>query len=245
MGFVLAPLWVPLVAATMRFVLRWRLGDVSEVRALYRRVRSESDAPLMVCANHLTMVDSFLIAWALASPWRYLFDYAALPWNTPERTNFASLPWQRLLAWVAKCIPVTRGGDRAEMSRTLAQVQHVMANGESVLMFPEGGRSRSGRVDPRSAAWGVGRLVRSLPDCRVLCVYLRGRGQESMSTLPRRGERFQVRAVTLEPKAQRGGLRGSVEVARQITGCLAALESDFLAEGGLVPAPAAEATDAR
>ena len=35
------------------------------------------------------MVDSALIAWALGSPLWYVRHFAALPWNMPERRNFA------------------------------------------------------------------------------------------------------------------------------------------------------------
>jgi hypothetical protein len=91
-------------------------------------------------------------------------------------------------------------------------------------MFPEGGRSRSGRVEVESAAWGVGRLVKALPGCRVLCVYLRGREQDGPSNLPTRGERFRVSVSCFEPKSDRGGVRGSVDVSRQIVSRLAELE---------------------
>ena len=100
--------------------------------------------------------------------------------------------------------------------------------GERVLVFPEGGRSRSGRVDLAQAAYGVGRLVRALPGCRVLCVYLRGARQETFSDLPARGDVFHVATTVLEPTSSERGLRGERDIARQIVGTLVALEEQWL-----------------
>ena len=61
---VLSPVWVPIFTVLMRWGMRWRVDDIEEHRARYARVRAESDAPLLICANHLTMYDSFAIGWA-------------------------------------------------------------------------------------------------------------------------------------------------------------------------------------
>jgi hypothetical protein len=223
---LLSPLWIPVTSLLMRFAFRWQVdpADCAAARREYRRIRRESDAPLLVCANHLTMFDSFVIGWAIGSASDYLRDFGALPWNTPEEVHFASNWWKRALAYLYKCVPVKRGSDRAEVAKVLEKVRFLLARGQAVLVFPEGGRSRSGRVEIESAAYGVGRLVTGLPGCRVLCVYLRGEGQESWSDLPRRGERFHVAVSVIEPKSDQRGLRGSLDVARQITAQLAELE---------------------
>jgi len=227
-GWITAPLWIPLAAAAMRLVMGWRVADTAEPRALYARLRREARAPggppLLVCANHLTMVDSFVVASALGGSLFYLRDFDALPWNVPERANFTTTWWSRLGVYLMKCIPVSRGAARREVAQVLARVRTLLGEGQSVLLFPEGGRSRSGRVQVESAAWGVGRTVAEVPGCRVLCVYLRGDGQESWSDLPRRGETFRVRAELLEPKSDHGGLRASLDLARQVTAKLAELE---------------------
>ena len=70
----------------------------------------------------------------------------------------------------------------------------------------------------------MGRVVRSVPGCRVLCVYLRGEGQDDWGAFPSRGERFRVSLQWVEPKTDHPGLRGSREIARQIVGCLAEME---------------------
>jgi 1-acyl-sn-glycerol-3-phosphate acyltransferase len=226
-GLASAIVWIPAVVAVMRFGFAWRLRGAAAARARYRTLHADR-RPLLICANHLTMVDSALIAWALGSPLWYLRHFAAVPWNTPERRNFAGSWLQRALVWIMKCVPIERGGERAAVEHTLAQVTYLLARGERVLVFPEGGRSRSGRVDLAQTTYGVGRLVRALPGCRVLCVYLRGARQETFSDLPGRGDVFRVMTAVLEPTSPERGLRGERDTARQIVGTLAALEEHWL-----------------
>jgi len=151
-GRVLAPLWVPVCVGIMCFVFRWRIEGTREARRAYAQVRRDPATPVLVCANHLTMLDSCVIAWALASPWRNVTHYASLPWNAPERANFASTWWKRALVWVMKCLPVERGGDRRAVGTVLNRLIYLMGRGEAGLLFPEGGRSRTGRVIRNSVA---------------------------------------------------------------------------------------------
>ncbi len=225
-GRLLAWLWIPLVVGILRLGMGWRIEGTRESRERFRRLRRGSADGLLVCANHLTMVDSFVIAWALAPAWWHVLHYGSVPWNTPERENFARTWPMRALVWVMKCIPVRRGGDRREVGFVLARFTWLLSLGETGLMFPEGGRSRTGRVDTQASTYGVGRIVRALPGTRVLCVYLRGERQETWSDLPARGERFRVRVCELEPKSERSGLRGSLEVSRQVLAKLAEMERE-------------------
>lgn len=224
-----SPLWIPLTSAILRFGFGWRVdpAECAAARREYRRLRRESRAPILICANHLTMFDSFVIGWAIGSNGTYLRDFGALPWNTPEMVHFASNWWKRALAYLYKCVPVRRGSDRTEVARVLAKVRFLLSRGQVALVFPEGGRSRSGRVEVETAAYGVGRIISALPGCRVLCVYLRGEGQETWSDLPRHGERFHVSVACIEPKSDQRGLRASLEVARQVTAQLADMESRY------------------
>jgi hypothetical protein len=230
-AFALAPLTTLAVLALLAGWLRLRLANASELRRTYRSLLAESDAPLLICANHLTLIDSAMISWALGTPGFYLRNFSALPWNVPEQTNFASTRMRRALAYVYKCVPVLRGGDRAGIAESLARFAHLLRSGEVGLIFPEGGRSRSGRVEVERAAYGVGRIVKDVPDCRVLCCYLRGDRQQSWSNLPARGDRLRASLALFEPKAEGSGLRASRDIARQITARLAELEAAHFAAG--------------
>ncbi len=223
-GWLLAPLWLPATVALMRFGLGWRVAGAAAARREYRALCHSGEGPLLVCANHLTLIDSALVAWALGSPAWFLVRYRTLPWNVPERRNFAGSVASSILVYLMKCVPITRGGDRGDVGRVLGSLVHLLGRGETVLLFPEGGRSRSGVVEIESAAWGVGRVIAALPGCRVLCVYLRGEHQEGYGDLPRRGERFRVQLALLRPSSQHKGLRRARDLARQTVEELAKLE---------------------
>jgi len=224
---LLSPISFTLVWIALRLVLGYRLERLAEVRREYRAAWLRSDAPLLVCANHLTMIDSFLITWALGSPLWFSLHFSALPWNVPDRLNFAATPWQRALIYIAKCIPIQRGGRRAEIAGVLARLAWLLRRGDSALIFPEGGRSRSGRVETGAAATGVGRVIRLVPRCRVLCVYLRGERQRSWSQIPERGDRFYVAINEIEPKTDAGGLRGSRDLVEQVVRKLHEMEEEY------------------
>ncbi len=222
-----APIWMPSAVGVLWLGFDYEVVGMERLRARYRRIRSASDAPLLICANHLTMIDSAIIAWALGSPGWYLLNYSAIPWNLPERRNFAYSPASDVLSYLMKCLPVTRGGERAAVAAVLNQFVYLLARGEVGMIFPEGGRSRSGRVEIEAAAPGVGRVVTALPGCRVLCVYLRGERQETFGDAPARGERLHLRLELIEPRSQYPGLRGSRDVARQIVAKLAEMEREY------------------
>lgn len=215
-AYCCAPLTLLLLSSLMRLKYQWRIADHHRIRRRFRNEIRQTGGPVMVCANHLTMVDSMLVLWALAPPWWYLLHFKMVPWNVPERKNFAHRFWPRIGAYLAKCIPVTRGGDRAQISLVLKKLRHLLANRHTVLMFPEGGRSRTGRVGSTNPALGTGRLIKGQPGARVLCVYLRGDQQHRFSNMPVQGERFHCATSWLEPYSEHNGLRGSVEISEQI-----------------------------
>ncbi len=232
LAFAVSPLSAPVVFLLLRVGLRLRVENREQVREAWREIWRTREGPLLLCANHLTKIDSALIALALAPPFWYVRHFAGWPWNVPERTHFASTWLQQILAYLLKCLPIVRGGNRGEMADQLARFSFLLSQGEAGLIFPEGGRSRSGRVEVENAAYGVGRIVKNLPGCRVLCVYLRGEQQRAYSDLPARGDRVWVSLASIEPKSDHAGLRGSRDVARQIALRLAEMEREYFAEHG-------------
>jgi len=227
-GRLAAPAWVPLAVLLMRFGFRWRIRDAAPSRARYTGLLADRK-PLLVVANHLTMVDSALIAWGLGSALGHVWRYRGLPWNVPEQSRVESSWLWRLLAYLMKCVPVPRSGERLVVAQVLERLGHLMRSGEVVLMFPEGGRSRSGQIDAESLAHGVGRLIKEVRDCRVLCVYLRGDAQSTWSNLPAAGDTFTIATRLVEPRSSLRGLRASRDLAAQVVGHLAEMERDYWA----------------
>jgi hypothetical protein len=129
-------------------------------------------------------------------------------------------------------VSVPRGGDRREVAEVLERLAHLLRSGETVLIFPEGGRSRSGRVDTGATADGVGRLVKDVEGCRVLCVYLRGDAQRTWSNLPATDDTFVVATRLVEPRTGLRGPRASRDLATQIVRQLAEMEDEYFAARG-------------
>jgi 1-acyl-sn-glycerol-3-phosphate acyltransferase len=226
-SMVAGPIWVTASVLMMRLFFRYRIANVVELREQYRRIRAQSDAPMLICANHLTLVDSFVIGWALGSNAYWLRHPDELPWNTPEATNFGRTWIARSLIFLAKCIPITRGGAREDVGGVLERVKYLLGRGETALLFPEAGRSRSGRVEEAAAAWGVGRIVGATPGCRVLCVYSRGRQQVTWADFPAKGDTMDVQLACIEPKSDAKGVRRSRDIAQQIVRQIVRMEEDY------------------
>mgnify|MGYP003702189015 CR=1 FL=1 len=140
-GRVTSVFWIPAGAFALRYVMGYRIKNATRLRKKFRRLMAESDEPILICANHLTMVDSMLVAWALGGTWWYFFNFRRMPWNLPEYRNFASLWFGRAAVWVTKCIPIRRGGHREHVSGVLKRVKYLLARGETALILgPRDGR---------------------------------------------------------------------------------------------------------
>src|SRR5690606_18124629 len=100
----------------------------------------------------------------------YFRHFRLLPWNVPEKANFSGTLLWNVTSFLGKCVYVQRGGPRHEVRRTLGRLVHLLRSGDVVSIFPEGGRSRTGRVDTENFAYGVGQLLLAVPEARVLCV---------------------------------------------------------------------------
>ncbi len=222
---VLAPAYFLFMRA-----MGYRVRGVKDVRKACARAFAKHRGPWIICANHLTMVDSMILAYALFSLPAHLTGFRLLPWNLPERDNFQRNIFLAVLCYLAKCIPVNRGGDREQMKKTLDKCDDVLNSGQNLLIFPEGGRSRTGRVNTEGFSYGVGRFIKEFEACRILCVYLRGDGQETFSGMPRFGETFTVKLEVFVPqKAAGNGLRAQRDYAGQIITRLAEMEEGYFA----------------
>lgn len=227
LGCLTGPLLAPLYILGL-MMMGYRIGNLSQARNACRKHYREYPGPWIICANHLTMIDSLLLTYVMFSLGGHLRHYRKLPWNLPERDNFQVNPILRVLCYLAKCIPVNRGGDREEMKKVMEKCGYLLQTGQCLMIFPEGGRSRTGRVDTTNYAYGVGRLIVEHPRARVMCMYLRGGHQDSYSALPRWGERFYVKVEPLTVARENlSGLRQQRALAAQVIQKLANMEEEY------------------
>jgi 1-acyl-sn-glycerol-3-phosphate acyltransferase len=207
-------------------VRRYRVPHLGRVRAEFAALVGDRRGPLLVCANHLTLVDSLIIQWALAPGWRLFVRSDWFFWNLPDKYNMSVNLFVRLLGYFGKCVLVRRKGPPEEVRQALDKVAFLLGRGQSVLVFPEGGRSRVGRVDTENFMYGVGRMIQETPQARVVCVFARGIGQRVYTDFPRPGESFVVRMKRVELATAFKGLRADRELATQIVRHLRAMEQE-------------------
>ncbi|UPT75793.1 MAG: 4'-phosphopantetheinyl transferase superfamily protein [Elusimicrobiota bacterium] len=197
-----------LVAAISRFYFGYELHE--DVRRLRREIWAKLDAhpgPVIWAANHLTLIDSFLVYWAVFPTSRVLED-RRIPWSTPEYTNYYKLggPVQsaflRGLLYLCRCIPFLRGGEDAAAEtfrqKAFEKCAWVLKQGGAVFVYPEAGRSRSGWLEPKRPKDFLGRLALEAPDAKFLVVYLRSERQISTTACPPYGDRIRVVADLVE-----------------------------------------------
>ena len=221
----------PLVILAIRLA-GYRVRELDKVRRKVAAIMRGHQGPWLICANHLTLIDSFILAYAMFPLRRYVFQYQLVPWNVPEYMNFNRNPVVGFFCYLLKCVPVKRGGDRADVRLTLEKCAHLLRRGENVMIFPEGTRSRSGRVNTRDFTYNVGRLFAQTPKCRVLCLYLRGDSQDTYSSMPQWGENFTATVAECRPRTAYKGLRAYRDYATQIVNQLAEMEAAYFASRG-------------
>ncbi len=215
------------------FILRWLGGYRCANREAVRNklegiLKDNPNRPVLLCSNHMTMIDSMLLT-------RFLFPFTSLfsnferfPWNVPELQNFGVNPLYRLMCYLGKCVYIERHGSIESRKLSWSKITWLNHQGDFICIFPEGGRTRTGRVDRDAAVYGVGQLLQDNPNTLVICTYLRGKGQDSFSFFPKRGESFFVDVSVCECKVS-PGRRGQKEITMQMFDCLESMEQKYFA----------------
>jgi hypothetical protein len=208
---------------------RYRILDHGRVRRAFRTEveREGEQGPLLICANHLTLIDSLFIQWAIAPGWELFGRPRLFGWNVPDKRNISKYVWTRVAGYLSKCIPIVRNGPPDEARRTLDKVAWLLNRGQTVVIFPEGGRTRIGKVDTTNFSYGVGRILQDVPSARVVCMFLRGVGQRAYSNYPKPGEQFFVRVKRIAPRTTLQGMRGARDLATQIVRQLSEMEAEY------------------
>ena len=211
-------------------LLFYRVHNLKEIRRQCAVELSRHKGPWIVCANHLTMIDSFLLTYAIFSFGAYLKDNKNNTVESAGKKQFS----EKYLFWPCYVIfpnasRSTAAGPREKTKKMLDKCMYLMRSGQNIMIFPEGGRSRTGRVDKEGFSYGVGRFVQDVEDCKIMCVYMRGDKQATYGFIPAWGEKFYAQMEVFTPeRAAAGGLRAQREYAAQIIDKLAQMEESIL-----------------
>jgi len=194
------PVYAFIIAACrLRFGYRFE-----DLKRFQRAVWKELDAhpgPVIWAANHLTLIDSFLVFRAVF-PFSRAAQARRIPWSTPEYRNYYHLGGfikqrlVRLLLYLCRCIPFLRGGeDEASVQwreKAFAKCVWALKQGGAVFVYPEAGRARNGWFERHRPKDFLGRMALEAPEAKFLCVYLRGEAQAYTTAVPVHGERFRM-----------------------------------------------------
>lgn len=223
------PLMAPLMVLLF-YGLGYRISDIRKVRSTFKEIRQRySNCPTLVCLNHITRIDSVLLAVALMPGWKFFFHYSSLPWHVLEKSIIRFLPL-RCIAFISKTLPIIRMGDRDQVQLVQEKVKYLLNKGELVVIFPEGKRSMDARIDAENFQYGVGSIVMQVPGCHVLCAYVRGNKQVARSDIPAFGSKIHIDLEMIKPSSQYSGLRGARDIAGQIIAKLQQQESAYFSQ---------------
>ena len=218
----------PGAVVAMRGVRNNTMTGVAEARRVYREALA-TGRPVIICPNHLTMVDSGFLAWALAPLHEYLRHFDRFSWNVAAVEHFHKNAFLKTIVFLCKTVPIDRTGDEAQRKAVVEKLRWLVSHGEVLTIFPEGTRSRTGRIDPANVTYGVGQILKELDRPLVLCAYLRGRKQRGASGVPAWGDVVDLSVEVLEPSTSETGLRAIRDLSRQVILKLKTMEDAWLA----------------
>ncbi len=227
--FLLGPIMNFLVWKTFRLTV----PQLAKLRSDFQQAVMAGQGPVLVCSNHLTLVDSVIEAVFFNSCFGYWWRFSQLPWNVPEKKNVTrSWMWQ-IVCFLGKCIPVERHTAGPKAKKSLAKMLYILKRGDLLSIFPEGKRSRSGNVEQTDFSYGTGQLLQYLPNARVLCVYLRATKGPSFGDFPQKGEEFYFQMSIIQPCSTLEGRKRIKDLSGQIIAQLVQMEQEFLCRENL------------
>jgi len=133
-----------------------------------REILERAESPMIIIANHTSHFDTAVVLHLLPSK---IYDRTAVVAAADRmyRDRLKGM-WNSLRY---NSFPITRGGGR----EALAYTQWLMHHGWSILIFPEGKRSRNGELMPFHGGPAILALAHNVP---VLQIYIKG----AMDILP-------------------------------------------------------------
>ncbi|SDI29314.1 lysophospholipid acyltransferase family protein [Natribacillus halophilus] len=147
------------------------------------------DGPVIICSNHRSYFDPPLLGSYIKRPLRFM-----------AKEELFTSKWFGPLIQKLGAFPVKRGGsDRGALRKGI----NVLANGEMLLLFPEGTRSETGEI--REGLTGVGFFALK-SEATVIPAYIQGKYKPFRRVALRYGS-----PISLE------GLRKNQASSREVT----------------------------
>ena len=221
------PVLYPLIILWLRFIKNYRIKNLEQIRKQFKQIKQSTSNGLLICPNHLTFLDSMILIWAFASPWTYLFHFRTLCWNLPKASHVKESKLYRVICFLGKCILIDQDPKASKL--TMDKASYLLNQGQYVMVFPEGTRSNTGRINTENFIYGVGKLHIDSGLNQLLCVYLRGGSQTTASKMPKNGEHFTIEMKLIAANSDLNGRRAMRDVATHMINELVDLESQHFA----------------
>jgi 1-acyl-sn-glycerol-3-phosphate acyltransferase len=141
----------------------WPFFNIFNRTITFGRENVGEERNTVLLSNHQSMIDGFLVGGEVFFP-KTLFKPSLFPWLPAAHENFFSNP---VLAWLSDnwcCIPVKPG--RKDFS-AMIRMERCLRTGV-MIVFPEGTRSRDGRILPPRSGIGYVMLktkAKAIPVC--------------------------------------------------------------------------------
>ena len=179
---------------------------------IYNKERLPEDGPAIIAANHNSHLDTV----TLMSLWPLIKLHRLRPVAAAD--YFLTNRW---LAWFSLNVMHILPIDRLRKDRTsdpLAEMSDCLAQGEMLLLFPEGSRGAPEQLSEFKT--GVARLTERFPDAPIVPIFMHGLGK----ILPK-GDflpvPFFVDVVIGEPIYWRGSVEDTMQVYQHSMAALA------------------------
>jgi 1-acyl-sn-glycerol-3-phosphate acyltransferase len=134
----------------MRFLVWILINTLYRIRAQGLDHIPDEGAAVVVC-NHVSFVDALIVGGTIRRPVRFVMYY-----------KIFRIPFLSFIFRTAKAIPIAGAKeDEALMNRAFDEVEAALARGELVGIFPEGGISLDGEIQPFRP--GIERILQRSP----------------------------------------------------------------------------------
>lgn len=226
-AYLIFPIMYALMLLVNLCYLRYRIRNLKNIRRQYQTILAKERQPLLICANHLTYVDPFMLVLGLFSPWFAYRRFKAVPWNLPKAKHARKNWLNSIICYIGKTIPLPEVTDQAKSQQALAKFQYVLSQGDSLMLFPEGRRSHNGKIDQQNFGYGVGQILLQQPQSKVLCCYIRQQDDDDHRGFPKRGSSFNIDLKVITVTSEQQGLRAVRDLSRQVMQCLISMEQTY------------------
>jgi 1-acyl-sn-glycerol-3-phosphate acyltransferase len=205
---------------SLLFRIRWRHLE---------RMPAPSDGGVIIAINHISIIDTVLMA-------RFVWQSGRVP-RFLIKSGVFEVPVIGGIMRGAKQIPVHRG--TTDAAQSLGEAVEALADGEAVVIYPEGTITKDPEQWPMQGKTGIARLVLLSPDTPVVPV---GQwGAEQRTTVPwyRKFGRRRAGASVGEPLdlSRYRGKEPTTETLREITDVIMDAVRGQVAELRGEPAP--------